>query len=76
MRASLMQDNEAGIGSLGLSMDTLAKARGALGAGDIPSNAFLPAEAPLDMAVQPLRRFEPPPAASTSRRCGPGAPSS
>lgn len=43
-------------------MDTLAKTGGATGAGDIPLNEFLPKEAPIDMAVQPLRRFEPPPA--------------
>jgi len=43
-------------------MDTLAKAGGASGSGDIPLNEFLPKEAPIDMAVQPLRRFEPPPA--------------
>ena len=33
----------AGIGSLGLSMDTLAKARGSSRAGDTPLNEFLPA---------------------------------
>jgi membrane glycosyltransferase len=43
-------------------MDTLAKAGGTSRPGDIPLNEFLPREAPIDMAVQPLRRFEPPPA--------------
>jgi membrane glycosyltransferase len=43
-------------------MDTLVKAGGANGAGDIPLNGFLPREAPMGMAVQALRRFEPPPA--------------
>ena len=42
-------------------MDTLAKTR-APGIGKIPVNEFLPREAPMDMAVQPLRRFEPQPA--------------
>ncbi|MEH2613723.1 glucans biosynthesis glucosyltransferase MdoH [Bradyrhizobium sp. AZCC 1693] len=42
-------------------MDTLAKAGGAAGPGDIPLNDFLPPESPTDMAVQALRRFEPPP---------------
>ena len=42
-------------------MDTLAKTR-APETGKIPVNEFLPREAPMDMAVQPLRRFEPPPA--------------
>ena len=42
-------------------MDTLAKAGGA-SPGDIPLHEFLPREAPIDMAAQPLRRFEPPPA--------------
>ena len=44
-------------------MDTLAKARGTIGAGDIPLDDFLPPEAPMAMAVQALREFEPPPAA-------------
>jgi membrane glycosyltransferase len=43
-------------------MDTLAKARASPASRDIPSSAFLPAESPMDMAVQPLRRFAPPPA--------------
>ena len=43
-------------------MDTLAKARSSPASGGIPSIAFLPAESPMDMAVQPLRRFAPPPA--------------
>jgi membrane glycosyltransferase len=43
-------------------MDTLAKAGGTSRPGDIALNEFLPREAPIDMAVQPLRRFEPPPA--------------
>ncbi|MCK1513352.1 glucans biosynthesis glucosyltransferase MdoH [Bradyrhizobium sp. 190] len=43
-------------------MDTVAKARGTTGAADIPLNDFLPPESPTDMAVQALRRFEPPPA--------------
>jgi membrane glycosyltransferase len=43
-------------------MDTLAKARGTIGAGDIPLDDFLPPEAPMDMAVQALREFAPPPA--------------
>src|SRR5215204_2428926 len=38
-------------------MDTLAKTR-ASEIGEIPLNEFLPTEAPMDMAVQPLRRFE------------------
>src|SRR5215216_474341 len=42
-------------------MDTLAKTR-APEIGKIPVNEFLPREAPMDMAVQPLRRFEPQPA--------------
>jgi membrane glycosyltransferase len=42
-------------------MDTLAKTR-ASEIGEIPLNEFLPREAPMDMAVQPLRRFEPQPA--------------
>jgi membrane glycosyltransferase len=42
-------------------MDTLAKT-GAPETGKIPLNEFLPREAPMDMAVQPLRRFEPQPA--------------
>ncbi|MDE5458101.1 glucans biosynthesis glucosyltransferase MdoH [Bradyrhizobium sp. CSA112] len=42
-------------------MDTVAKAR-APETGEIPLNEFLPREAPMDMAVQPLRRFEPQPA--------------
>jgi membrane glycosyltransferase len=42
-------------------MDTLAKAGGA-SPGDIPLHEFLPKEAPIGMAAQPLRRFEPPPA--------------
>jgi membrane glycosyltransferase len=42
-------------------MDTLAKTR-APEIGKIPANEFLPREAPMDMAVQPLRRFEPQPA--------------
>ena len=42
-------------------MDTLAKTR-ASETGEIPLNEFLPREAPMDMAVQPLRRFEPQPA--------------
>jgi membrane glycosyltransferase len=48
-------------------MDTLAKARGTTGAGDIPLNDFLPPEAPMDMAVQALRRFEPLPAPGFDR---------
>jgi membrane glycosyltransferase len=43
-------------------MDTLAKPGGATGAGDAPLSDFLPPESPMDMAVQALRRFEPPPA--------------
>ena len=43
-------------------MDTLAKAGGASATGDIPMNEFLPRESPIDMATQPLRRFEPAPA--------------
>ncbi|MCA6115743.1 glucans biosynthesis glucosyltransferase MdoH [Bradyrhizobium sp. WSM 1738] len=43
-------------------MDTVAKPRGANGAGHIPLNDFLPPESPTDMAVQALRRFEPAPA--------------
>src|SRR5438105_15330512 len=43
-------------------MDTLAKAGGASASGAIPMNEFLPRESPIDMATQPLRRFEPPPA--------------
>jgi membrane glycosyltransferase len=43
-------------------MDTVANSRGARGTRDIPLNDFLPAESPTDMAVQALRRFEPPPA--------------
>jgi membrane glycosyltransferase len=39
-------------------MDTLAKTR----ASEIGEIEFLPREAPIDMAVQPLRRFEPQPA--------------
>jgi membrane glycosyltransferase len=54
-------------------MDTLAKARGTTGAGDIPLNDFLPPEGPTDMAVQALRRFEPAPAPGFApmrfRRC-------
>ena len=42
-------------------MDTLAKTR-APETGEIPLNEFLPREAPMDMAAQPLRRFEPQPA--------------
>jgi membrane glycosyltransferase len=42
-------------------MDTLAKTR-APEIGKIPVNEFLPRQAPMDMAVQPLRRFEPQPA--------------
>jgi membrane glycosyltransferase len=42
-------------------MDTLAKTR-TPEIGKIPLNEFLPREAPMDMAVQPLRRFEPQPA--------------
>ena len=42
-------------------MDTVATPRGAMGAGDIPLNDFLPPESPTEMAVQALRRFEPPP---------------
>jgi membrane glycosyltransferase len=42
-------------------MDTLAKTR-APETGEIPLNDFLPPESPMDMAVQALRRFEPPPA--------------
>jgi membrane glycosyltransferase len=42
-------------------MDTLAKT-GAPETGKIPLKEFLPREAPMDMAVQPLRRFEPQPA--------------
>jgi membrane glycosyltransferase len=42
-------------------MDTLAKARETIGSGDIPLNDFLPAEAPTNMAVQALERFDPPP---------------
>jgi membrane glycosyltransferase len=43
-------------------MDTLAKARETTRAGHIPTGDFLPAEAPAQMAMQPLERFEPPPA--------------
>ena len=43
-------------------MDTLTKARSSPASGGIPSIAFLPAKSPMDMAVQPLRRFAPPPA--------------
>jgi membrane glycosyltransferase len=43
-------------------MDTLAKARQTIGSGGIPLNEFLPAEAPTNMAVQALGRFDPPPA--------------
>jgi len=43
-------------------MDTVAKNRVSPEMRDIPLNGFLPAESPMDMAVQPLRRFEPPPA--------------
>src|SRR3954466_9972052 len=43
-------------------MDTLTKVRASPESGGIPSSAFLPAESPMDMAVQPLRRFAPPPA--------------
>ncbi|NOJ48619.1 glucans biosynthesis glucosyltransferase MdoH [Bradyrhizobium archetypum] len=42
-------------------MDTIAKGRGTTGTGGIPLNDFLPPESPTDMAVQALRRFEPPP---------------
>jgi membrane glycosyltransferase len=42
-------------------MDTLVETR-ASEIGEIPLNEFLPREAPMDMAVQPLRRFEPQPA--------------
>ena len=42
-------------------MDTVTK-RGATGAGDTTLNDFLPPESPTEMSVQPLRRFEPPPA--------------
>ena len=42
-------------------MDTLVKTR-APEIGEIPLNEFLPREGPMDMAVQPLRRFEPQPA--------------
>ena len=41
-------------------MDTLAKTRTSPESREIPSSAFLPAESPMDMAVQPLRRFSPP----------------
>ena len=43
-------------------MDTLANTRGSRTARAIPLNEFLPPESPMDMAAQPLRRFEPPPA--------------
>src|SRR5687768_14833606 len=49
-------------------MDTLTKAR-APEVGEIPLNAFLPREAPMDMAVQSLRRFEPQPAPRFALRC-------
>jgi membrane glycosyltransferase len=42
-------------------MDTLTKVQGSLAGSDIPLNAFLPRESPMEMAVQPLRRFQPPP---------------
>jgi membrane glycosyltransferase len=42
-------------------MDTLASHR-ARETGQISLNEFLPREAPMDMTVQPLRRFEPQPA--------------
>ncbi|NOJ42496.1 glucans biosynthesis glucosyltransferase MdoH [Bradyrhizobium australiense] len=43
-------------------MDTLANTRGSRAARAIPLNEFLPPASPMDMAAQPLRRFEPPPA--------------
>jgi membrane glycosyltransferase len=43
-------------------MDTLTNTSGSRAARAIPLNEFLPPESPMDMAAQPLRRFEPPPA--------------
>lgn len=43
-------------------MDTVAQPREARAVRDIPLHDFLPPESPIRMAVQPLRRFEPPPA--------------
>jgi len=44
-------------------MDTVTKTRGSPEIGEIPLNEFLPRESPMEMAVQPLRRFEPQPGA-------------
>ena len=43
-------------------MDTLAKTRGSPEARNIPLHEFLPQESPMDMAVQPLRRYQGQPA--------------
>ena len=40
-------------------MDTLAKPRGSPKARNIPLHEFLPPASPMDMEIQPLRRFEP-----------------
>jgi membrane glycosyltransferase len=47
-------------------MDAVVKPRRRIGAEDFPPNDFLPAESPADMAVQALRRFEPPPSPNFS----------
>jgi membrane glycosyltransferase len=48
-------------------MDTVTNTRRPLEAGDGELKEFLPAESPTDMAVQPLRWFEPPPAPRFAR---------
>ena len=49
-----MQDNEADIRGLGLSMDTLTKLAVLEIAKDLPRERFLPPESPLTMATQPF----------------------
>ena len=39
-------------------MDTVATGNRMVETGNLPSNDFLPAESPMEMAVQPLRRYE------------------
>ena len=52
-------------------MDTLGKAHGSLQRSDPPLNQFLPREAPMEMAVQPLPPFPPQAQASEFARAWP-----
>jgi hypothetical protein len=52
-------------------MDTLGKVHGPFQRNGPPLNQFLPRESPMEMAVQPLRPFQPQAQASQSVRAWP-----